>query len=194
MRLAFRLAAHRVVDRRRAERPRRLGGVPAGAGGKPDVGRVVGADGRRDRAVVEQTFLDREDFVRTGAHQRDVDQTLLDHIADQLAVFVQRAEPGLVRVVFGTAAGGRQTECHVGVLGIGQDEVVDGRVGQDTGQFGIKGLRLHGTIRWGAQNEEQARPDDNARDGQRRCSPSVGQTSVIRRAQTRPNLSNIAYR
>ena len=109
--------------------------VAPAAAGQPDVGRVVGADRRRDVAVVEQPLLDGENLVRAGAHQHDVDQPLGHDLAHHLAELVERAEAGLAGVMLGTAAGRRKPEGHVRVLGVGQDEVAASGVGKDTGEL-----------------------------------------------------------
>ena len=51
--------------------------------------------------------------------------------ADQFAVLGQRAETALLGVVLGAAARRGDAVGHVGVFGIGQDEVLAGRVGKD---------------------------------------------------------------
>ena len=108
------LAAHCVVDRRRAKRDGGLRGITPGAGRQPDVRRVVGADRRRHRAVVEQPFLDCEDFIGAGTHQRDVHQPLLDHVTDQLAVLRAACGTALSGVMFGALSRARtgQTPCR----------------------------------------------------------------------------------
>ncbi len=141
--LALALAAHRVIDGGRAERHRWLLGVAARSGGQPDVGGIVGSDGRRDRTVVEQPFLQRQDLVRTGAHQRDVDQALLHHVANQLPVLGERTETGLARMMLRAQAGRRQTERHVSVLGVGHNKVAAAGIGQNAGQFAVECL-FHG--------------------------------------------------
>ena len=73
--------------------------------------------------------------LRAGAHEHDVDQSLGDDLAHQLPILVQRAEAGLAGVVLGTAARRGQAEGHVGVLGVGQDEVAARGIGQDPGEF-----------------------------------------------------------
>ena len=46
-----------------------------------DVGRVVGAGGRRDGDCVEQPLLDRQHFAGAGRHEHDVDEPLPDDLA-----------------------------------------------------------------------------------------------------------------
>ena len=145
VRSALDLAALDVVDRGRAERLRRLLSIASAAAGQPDVGRVVGPDGRRDVAVVEQAFLDRQHLVGTGAHQHDVDQPLGDDLAHQLAILGQRAEVGLVGVMLGALARRGQPERHVGVLGVGQDKVAARWVGNDPGKLLVQRF-LHAVL------------------------------------------------
>ena len=111
-------AALDLVERRRAEGPR--GRLRVGlAGEQVDVGRVVGADGRRDRRVVEQPLLDRQDVVGARGHEHDVDQPLADDLAHLVAVLGQRSRLAGDRI----GAGRRKAGGHVGVLGVGEDEV-----------------------------------------------------------------------
>ena len=132
--LASGLAAHRLVDRGRAKRQRGLPGVDA-ALGRPDVGGVVGPDGRSDGTVVEQPLGDRQHLVGAGAHEHDVQQSLPHVLADQLAILVQRAEAALLGVMFGAAARRGDAEGHVGILGVGQDEVLARGIGEDAGDL-----------------------------------------------------------
>jgi len=135
------LAALGVVDGGGAEGAGRLVRVVARAGGEPDVGGVVGADGGGDVAVVEQPLLDREHFVVAGAHQHDVDEALARDIPHELAVLGERTEASLLRVVLRALARRRHAHGHVRVLGVGEDEIVAGRVVQDPPELLIEGFR-----------------------------------------------------
>ena len=79
LRLAVEMAALDVIERRRAERQRRLDRIPAAADDM-DVGGVVGAGGRRDGAVVEDAFVNGQHFAGAGGHEHDVHQLLLDDL------------------------------------------------------------------------------------------------------------------
>ena len=68
----------------------------------------------------------------------DVDEPLLHDVANQLPILGQRAEAGLAGVMLGTQPGGRQPERHVGVLGVGQDEIAAAGIGQDASQFTVE--------------------------------------------------------
>ena len=99
----------------------------------------------RDVAVVEQPFADRQRVVAAGRHEHDVDQTLPRDLADVLAILGQRAHANFAGVHLGRAARGADAECHVGVLGVGQDEVLAaGRIGVNGGQLAIERF-LHGS-------------------------------------------------
>ena len=132
--LALGLAAHHLVDNGRAEGQRGVAGVAASLG-RPDVGGVVGPDGRGHGAGVEQALVQRQHFVGAGAHQHDVEQPLPHVVANQLPILVQRAKPAFLSVMFRTAARRRDAKRHVGVLGVGQNEVLARRVGKDAGDL-----------------------------------------------------------
>ena len=115
-----------------------------GAAGEVDVGGVVGADGGGDVGVFEEAFLERELVAGGGGHQHDVDQALAGVLADLVAVFGQGAEADLASGVgLGRQAGCADAEGHVGVLGVGEDEVAAALgVGVDGGEFLVEGFRL----------------------------------------------------
>ena len=79
--------------------------------------------------VVEQPLLEREHRVGAAAHEHDVDQPLPHVLADQFAVFVQRAEAALLGMMLRAAAGRGDAIGHVGVFGVGQDKIVARRIG-----------------------------------------------------------------
>ncbi len=79
VRLAVEMAALDVIERRRAEGPRRVGRILA-ATDNVDVGRVVRAGGRRDRAVVEEPALHGQHLAGAGGHEHDIDELLLDDL------------------------------------------------------------------------------------------------------------------
>lgn len=124
--VAIELAAFDVVD----------GGGAEGAGGlfdviaapnDPDVGGVVGAGGGGDGGVGEELFADGELFDVGGRHEHDVDEALLDDGADLGAVFLEGFPVDFrFEEAFGVKgpffARGGDSESHVGVLGIGDDE------------------------------------------------------------------------
>ena len=88
----------------------------------PDVGRVVGADGGLDVRAGEGLALD-ELLEVADRGQHDVDDVLADHRLDRLeellAGLEARGRP------FGEArrTDGVQARTHVGVLGVGDDEI-----------------------------------------------------------------------
>ena len=94
-------------------------------------------------AGIEEPLAEREDLARAGTHEHDVDEPLGDDLADQVAVLVEGAEAGFSRVLLGALAGGRKAEGHVGVLGVREDEVAAGGIGEDAGEFLVERF-LHG--------------------------------------------------
>ena len=74
--------------------------------------------------MLKQPLLDRQHFVRAGAHEHDVEQALLDILANRFAVLLQRAKSTLVGIAWRIGTGRSRTEGHVGIFRIGQDEVV----------------------------------------------------------------------
>ena len=121
----------------------------------PDIGGVVGARGGGDGGILEEAFLDRELLIHVGGHEHDVHQALVHDFADdveefgQIAVAVFFARPDFGRELRGpravagevaARAGGAHAERHVGVLGIGKDEIPVGPGGGVDGrQFLVKG-------------------------------------------------------
>ncbi len=124
-----------MVEGGRAEGLGGLGAVAPGAGGQPNVARVVRPACRSDVVGIEEPLAEREHLARAGAHQHNIDQPLGNDLADQPAVFVEGAEAGLVGVMFGALAGCRKPEGHVGILGVGEDEIAAGAIGEDAGEF-----------------------------------------------------------
>ena len=141
--LAIDVAALDVVEIRGAKGLRRLGDVAAVADGKYVAG-VVGPRGGRDVAVFEQPLADRQHVVAAGRHEHDVDQPLPRDLADLFAIFGQRAHPHFAGVHFGRAARRADAERHVGILGVGQDELLRARrIGVNGGQFSIERFFHH---------------------------------------------------
>ena len=97
------------------------------APGEVDVGRVVGADRRRDGRIVEQPLAKRQGVVGAGGHQHDVDQPRPRDQPHLLAVFFERLEADLAGVHLGRPPGRAEAEGHVGVLGVGDDELAAAR-------------------------------------------------------------------
>ncbi len=122
---AIEVAALDVVEAGRAERPGRLLGV-ARASGDVDVGRVVRPGGRGDGGIFEHPLANRQGVVGAGRHQHDVDHPLLDDGADLLAIFFEGLEPDLAVVGLGRLPRGADAEGHVGILGVGEDELATG--------------------------------------------------------------------
>ena len=118
-----------VLDRRGAESARGQAGVFAAAH-DPDVAGVVGARRGRDRRAGEQFLADRELLHVRGGEQHDVDDVLLDDGADLVPVVGERLPAGLRLVGAARQAGARSrgghAERHVGVLRVGDDEVLAG--------------------------------------------------------------------
>ena len=115
----------------------------ARASGQVDVGRVIGPDRRRDRRVVEQPLAKGQRMVGAGRHQHDVDQARPGDQPHLIAIFFERLEPDFAGVHLGRAAGRAQAERHVGVLGVGDDELAAARVGVDRRELAVEGF-LHG--------------------------------------------------
>src|SRR5262249_61357424 len=88
LRLAIDMAALNVVERRRAERQRRLGRVLAAAE-NVDVRRIVDARRGRDRAVSKNSFVNGQHFAGAGGHEHDIHQALLDDLLDLVAELSQ---------------------------------------------------------------------------------------------------------
>ena len=125
-------------NRRRGEGQGGLAAVAAGTGGQPDVGRVVHPHGGRDMAADEQPFLDRQHLARARAHEHDVDQALPNDLANGVAKLADRPEWPGGRAPARSQTGRGQPECHVGILGIGQNKVLAGRVGHDAGELQVE--------------------------------------------------------
>ena len=68
----------------------------------------------------------------------------LDDLRDDVAELGQAAVAQLAAVRLGRAAGGADGQGHVGVLGVGEDEVLAAvRVGVDAGQFEVERFLHH---------------------------------------------------
>ncbi|OPZ63574.1 MAG: hypothetical protein BWY83_03375 [bacterium ADurb.Bin478] len=88
------------------------------------IGGVIGPRRRSDRAVVEQTLFDRQQFVGGSGHQNDVHLGLVDDLTDLFAIFGQRAVFSLLAMVLGAFARGSDAERHIGILGISQHKIL----------------------------------------------------------------------
>ena len=128
---AIEVSTLEMVDAPRAERMGGMLGVGRSAR-QMDVGRVIGAHGGGDVRVVEQPFTDRERVIRARGHEHNVDQTLAGDQSHLLAVVFERLEADLTGMGLGRCAWGAEPERHVGVLGVGEDELpAPVRVGVD---------------------------------------------------------------
>jgi len=129
------MAALQVIERRRAEGHRGRGRILAAAN-DVDIGRVVGAGGGRDRAIIEQSSLDRQHLARRAGHEHDVHEFLLDDLHDDVTKLAEAAIAQLAAMGLGRTSRRADGEGHVGVLGVGEDEVLAAvRVGVNALQF-----------------------------------------------------------
>ena len=143
LRLAIEMAALDMIERGRAEGQRGRCRIFATAN-DVNVGRVVGAGGRRDGAVVEEPLVDGQHFAGAGGHQHDVHQLRLDDLRDDVAELGQSAIAQFAAVRFRRAAGRADGQGHVGVLGVGEDEVLAAvRIGVDAGEFDVERFLYH---------------------------------------------------
>ena len=139
-RCAVDVPALHVIDGRRTKRPRRFGVNPAAAN-DVDVGGIVRAGGRRDGRVVEQPLFDRQLLARAGRHQHDIDNALLDDVANLLAVLGERFESDFPIVPLGRPSRRADAESHIGILGVGDDKLLASRrIGMNRGEFSIEGF------------------------------------------------------
>ena len=105
-----------------------IGRVFAAAHG-PDIRGVVGTRRRSNGGVAEKPFLDAKFFDIRCREQHDVDNVLGDHRADLFEV-LRQSFPAAFRLVVAVTAGtclrarGGDAEGHVGILGVGDDEVL----------------------------------------------------------------------
>jgi hypothetical protein len=131
-----------MVDARRPERPRGGPGI-----GRPsrqvDVGRVIRPDRGSDRRIVEEALAERQRVVGAGGHQHDVHEARARDQPHLVAVFLERLEADLAGMHLGRLAGCAQAQRHVGVLGVGDDELAAIRVSVDRGELTVERL-LHG--------------------------------------------------
>ena len=111
-----------MINRRGVERLSWLVSVLT-AVGEPDVGRVIGADCRRHMTCIEQTLTNCQRLVAADTHQHDVDQILFDVLTNQVAVFFKRAKLFVIPMMLCALAGRSHSACHVGVLGVCQNEL-----------------------------------------------------------------------
>src|SRR5262249_12078034 len=74
----------------------------------------------------------------------DVDEPLLDDLLNNLTEFAQAAIADFAGVGLRRTPWGADGQGHVGVLGVGEDEVLaDARVGVDAGQLHVERLLHH---------------------------------------------------
>ena len=102
--LAVEVAALDMVQRRRTERPRRIGRI-ATAAHDVDIGGIVGPGRRRHVAVLEQPLLNGERLARARRHQHDIDEPLLHDLLDDGAKLGERAITQFAGVAFRRATG-----------------------------------------------------------------------------------------
>jgi hypothetical protein len=130
--------AHRMINRCGAKWQRRLLAILRDATGEPDVGRIVGADRRRHGTAFKEPLLNREQVARADAHQHDINQLLAGDFANVVAEFGEAAIRSGTGVASTRRPGRGQTEGHVGVFGVGEDEVAASRIGGESGKFRIQ--------------------------------------------------------
>ncbi len=144
LRLAVEMAALDMIERGGAEGQRRRCRIFAAAD-DVNVGGVVGAGGGRDGAVVEEPLVDGQHFAGAGGHEHDVHQLCFDDLRDDVAELGQGAIAQLAAVGLRRTAGGADGQGHVGVLGVGEDEVLAAvRVGVDAGQLEVERFLHYG--------------------------------------------------
>ena len=85
-----------------------------------NVGRVVRPRGGGDVVPSNSRSLDRQHFARAGRHQHDVDEALAVDLAHLVAILGERAGLARPRILPRRRQAGR----HVGVLGVGEDEIL----------------------------------------------------------------------
>ena len=127
VRLAVDVAALDVVERGGAERPRRLGDVAAAADDE-DVAGVVGPGGRRDVAVLEQPLADRQQRRCVLADMSMMSTSpcrVIWRICSRYSASVRMRH--FAGVHLGRLARRADAERHVGVLGVGEDELLRAR-------------------------------------------------------------------
>ena len=128
-----------MIDLCGPERPRWLCGVLT-ALREPDVGGVIGANGRCHVGLIEDAFSDREHLICAGAHQHDVDEPLLDVVTNDVSVVVEGTKSPFVRMVFRTFAGGGHASCHIGILRVCEDKIFAVGILKNAGKFGVETL------------------------------------------------------
>ena len=138
--LAIQVTTLDVVDRSTAERLRgRL--VNPTAPHDMDVSRIVGPYRRGYLGAVKNPLADRQLLVRRRRHQHDVDQSLRDNLPHHLAVLTQRSEHQFAVVTLRRPTRCAHPKRHVGVLGIGQNELAAARrIRGNRGQLAVKRL------------------------------------------------------
>ena len=144
--LAIDMTTLDVVEGRGAEGQRRMRGVFAAAH-NVNVGGVVDARGRRHVTLIEDAFVNRQDFTGAGGHEHDVHEALFNYLLDDLAKLGQAAIAQFAAMGFRRLAGRADGESHVGVLGIGKDEILAAaRVGVDALQLAVQRFFNHGCL------------------------------------------------
>jgi hypothetical protein len=117
---------------------------------------VVGLDANHDIRWLDamrtgDTVL--KDRTAVGIDLATVDEALGHELADRVAIFLDRTEGTAAGPAVGTQPGGCQAEGHVGVLGIGEDEVATAPIGRDPGEFHVERFRRAGhrrdSVVWG---------------------------------------------
>ena len=137
-RLAIEMPALHVIETRRAKRPSRRRVNPPAAMNM-DVGRIVRSRRRSDVRAVEQPLLDRQLLAGAGRHQHDVHDSLLDHLANLLAILSQRLEPHFPIMPLRRLPRRTDGEAHVGVLRVRDDELfAAARIGMNGGQLAVE--------------------------------------------------------
>ena len=124
-----------------AEGAARLLGIISAAH-HPDIRRVIGANGRLDSAVFENTLLDQR-FQIGGRKQHDINDILFDDSADIFQKLRPRDKAcgGAILVPFRPAAGNARP--HIAILSIGNNEITALILARaDTGEFLIKSVHF----------------------------------------------------
>ena len=115
-----RAVAHK--GQRGGAEPARRRLVVLGAAMAPDVGRVIGADRRLDARADEGAAIDQRLDVG-GRRQQDVDHVLFDDVGALREEFGAGAQAGRRAVGRADRADRVEAGAHVGVLGVGDDEI-----------------------------------------------------------------------
>ena len=99
---------------------------------------------KKGRASTDQVGKSPEDHVaRTGAHEHDVDASLMGVLTNEFAILLQRAESVAVPTVFVFGTRRCDAMCHVCILRISEDELIGTRMRSQFRQLRVKRLLCH---------------------------------------------------